>query len=59
MVGLLVVLFAGALFGLGLAVLGMMNLQKIIGFLDVAGDWDPTLMFVMAAPCSSPFPRFV
>jgi len=40
-------LFAGTLFGLGLAVSGMMNPAKVIGFLDVAGDWDPTLAFVM------------
>lgn len=40
-------LFTGALFGLGLAVSGMANPAKVIGFLDVAGDWDPTLAFVM------------
>ena len=33
----------GLVFGLGLAVSGMMNPAKVIGFLDVAGDWDPTL----------------
>jgi uncharacterized membrane protein YedE/YeeE len=32
---------------IGLAVSGMMNPAKVIGFLDVAGDWDPTLVFVM------------
>ena len=37
----------GFVFGLGLAISGMMNPAKIIGFLDVAGDWDPTLAFVM------------
>jgi uncharacterized protein len=31
----------------GLAVSGMMNPAKVIGFLDVAGAWDPTLAFVM------------
>ncbi len=40
-------LFAGALFGLGLAVSGMGDPAKIIGFLDFDGDWDPTLAFVM------------
>jgi len=34
--------------GLGLAVSGMMNPAKVIGFLDLAGNWDPTLAFVMA-----------
>ena len=37
----------GALFAVGLAVAGMTNPAKIIGFLDVAGRWDPTLVFVM------------
>ncbi len=37
---------AGLLFGLGLAVSRMVNPAKIIGFLDVAGDWDPSLAFV-------------
>ncbi|CAA9538246.1 MAG: GENE II AND X PROTEINS [uncultured Rubrobacteraceae bacterium] len=40
-------LVSGLVFGLGLAVSGMMNPAKVIGFLDVAGDWDPTLLFVM------------
>ena len=40
-------LFSGLVFGLGLAVSGMMDPAKVIGFLDVAGDWDPTLAFVM------------
>jgi uncharacterized membrane protein YedE/YeeE len=40
-------LCCGVLFGLGLAISGMMNPDKVIGFLDVAGDWDPTLAFVM------------
>lgn len=44
---MLVALFAGALFGLGLAVSGMMDPATVTGFLDFAGDWDPTLMFVM------------
>ena len=44
---LVVALLSGALFGLGLAVSGMANPAKVIGFLDVSGDWDPTLAFVM------------
>lgn len=43
----LAALFCGLIFGAGLAVSGMMNPAKVIGFLDVAGDWDPTLLFVM------------
>jgi uncharacterized membrane protein YedE/YeeE len=45
---LLAALLAGLVFGLGLAVSQMINPAKVIGFLDVAGDWDPSLAFVMA-----------
>ena len=38
----------GLLFGLGLIISGMTNPAKIIGFLDLAGAWDPSLVFVMA-----------
>ncbi|GEA59404.1 YeeE/YedE family protein [Vibrio comitans] len=38
---------AGILFGLGMAVSGMVDPVKVIGFLDVAGNWDPSLAFVM------------
>ena len=54
----LVALLAGALFGLGLAVSGMMNPAKIVGFLDVAGDWDPTLAFVMGGALLVTIPAF-
>lgn len=37
----------GGLFALGLGIGGMTQPTKVIGFLDVAGDWDPSLMFVM------------
>jgi len=39
----------GLLFGLGLVVSGMANPAKILGFLDVAGSWDPTLLVVFAS----------
>ena len=41
-------LLAGLVFGLGLIVSGMANPAKVIGFLDVAGRWDPSLALVMA-----------
>ena len=41
-------LLAGLLFGLGLIVSGMANPAKVLGFLDLAGSWDPSLAFVMA-----------
>lgn len=37
----------GFIFALGLGISGMTNPQKIIGFLDVFGKWDPSLIFVM------------
>lgn len=42
-------ILAGVLFGAGLVVSGMSNPQKVLGFLDVAGVWDPTLAVVMAS----------
>ncbi|HYG86541.1 MAG TPA: YeeE/YedE family protein [Azospirillum sp.] len=41
-------LLAGMLFGLGLAVSGMVNPAKVLGFLDITGRWDPSLALVMA-----------
>jgi uncharacterized membrane protein YedE/YeeE len=42
-----VALVAGALFGLGLLLSGMSRPAKVLGFLDVGHDWDPSLAFVM------------
>lgn len=39
---------AGLVFGLGLLLSGMTNPAKVLGFLDLAGAWDPSLAFVMA-----------
>jgi uncharacterized membrane protein YedE/YeeE len=38
---------SGLVFGLGLIVSGMSNPAKVLGFLDIAGNWDPSLAFVM------------
>jgi uncharacterized membrane protein YedE/YeeE len=40
-------LATGLLFGVGLTVSGMVQPLKVVGFLDIAGAWDPTLAFVM------------
>ena len=40
-------LLAGAVFGIGLIVSGMADPAKVLGFLDLAGAWDPSLAFVM------------
>lgn len=42
-------LLAGLIFGLGLLLAGMANPAKVLAFLDLAGDWDPSLALVMAA----------
>ena len=43
----IVSLVSGTLFGAGLSVGGMTDPERVRGFLDVFGDWDPTLAFVM------------
>ncbi|MEM9903709.1 MAG: DUF6691 family protein [Cyanobacteria bacterium P01_D01_bin.44] len=43
----LVALISGVLFGLGLGVSQMVDRDRVLGFLDVAGNWDPTLLFVL------------
>lgn len=40
-------LLAGLVFGCGLMLSGMVNPAKVLGFLDLAGSWDPSLAFVM------------
>ena len=40
-------LIAGILFGLGLTLSGMSDPAKVLGFLNITGDWVPDLMFVM------------
>ena len=42
---------AGMLFGAGLVLSGMSDPAKVLGFLDLAGVWDPSLMLVMGSPC--------
>jgi uncharacterized protein len=44
---ILFALTAGLVFGLGLIVSGMANPAKVLGFLDLAGPWDPSLALVM------------
>jgi hypothetical protein len=47
MARLVVALISGLLFGLGLTVSHMIDPAKVLGFLDLFGDWDPSLAFVM------------
>lgn len=43
----LAALASGALFGVGLAMSGMTDPRRVLGFLDLFGDFDPTLLFVL------------
>lgn len=45
---LLAAVGSGALFGAGLVLSGMTRPEKVVGFLDIGGAWDPSLAFVMA-----------
>ena len=47
MINIMSNLFSGILFGIGLAVSGMLNPFKVQSFLDFFGSWDPSLAFVM------------
>ncbi|WDD99224.1 YeeE/YedE family protein [Thalassomonas actiniarum] len=46
---LLIALFCGVLFGVGLLVSQMANPDKVLSFLDISGHWDPSLLLVMAS----------
>ena len=43
----LTALFSGILFGFGLSLSQMIDRDRVLGFLDITGDWDPTLLFVL------------
>ena len=49
---------AGIVFGLGLAISRMVDPAKVLGFLDVAGSWDPSLAFVMGGGVGVSFVAF-
>lgn len=51
-------LVAGLLFGIGLLLSGMANPQKVLGFLDLFGAWDPSLALVMAGAIAVGLPVF-
>lgn len=49
----------GVIFGLGLLISGMLDPDKVLGFLDVAGAWNPQLAFVMGGAILAAFPAFL
>lgn len=53
-----IALVSGSLFGAGLVIGGMTDPAKVIGFLDLAGRWDPSLAFVMGAALCVTLPTF-
>jgi hypothetical protein len=58
MLAVLSSLAVGTLFGAGLAISQMMVPAKVLGFLDVAGAWDPTLAMVMIGALAAAAPGF-
>ncbi len=48
----------GLIFGLGIAVSGMMNPAKVLNFFDLAGTWDPSLAFVMGGALAVTIPGY-
>ena len=52
-------LIVGLVFGLGLCLSGMYQPAKVIGFLDLAGNWDPSLAFVMGGAIVVALPAFL
>ena len=47
-----IALISGILFGLGLSLSQMVDRERVLGFLDLAGTWDPTLLFVLGGAVS-------
>jgi uncharacterized membrane protein YedE/YeeE len=54
----LVALASGTLFGVGLALAQMVDPRKVLGFLDLAGSWDASLLFVLGAAVCVAFAGF-
>jgi uncharacterized membrane protein YedE/YeeE len=48
-------LFVGLVFGVGIAISGMINPAKVLNFFDIAGTWDPSLIFVMGGALLTTF----
>ena len=59
MKNIIVPLSCGIIFGIGLVVAGMTNPAKVMGFLNIFGNWDPSLMFVMGGAIIVSMPAFL
>lgn len=49
----------GVIFGIGLVIAGMTNPAKVMGFLNLFGNWDPSLIFVMGGAIFVSMPAFL
>ena len=56
---ILIALLVGLVFGVGLIVSGMTDPARVLGFLDLAGLWNPSLAFVMGGAIVVALPAFV
>jgi len=52
-------LASGIIFGIGLVIAGMTNPSKVMGFLNVFGNWDPSLIFAMGGAIAVSMPVFL
>jgi len=55
----IVPLISGIVFSIGLVIAGMTNPAKVMGFLNVFGNWDPSLLFVMVGAIIISMPTFL
>ena len=58
MIQLFFVLLSGVIFSIGLGISGMTNANKVLGFLNISSQWDPSLAFVMVGAISVYFVLF-
>lgn len=54
----LIALLCGIIFGIGLSLSHMINPNKVLNFLDITGNWDPSLIFVMIGALAVAFVSF-
>ena len=52
-------LVSGIIFGIGLVISEMINPEKVLGFLNLFGNWDPSLVFVMIGALAVSSPLFL
>ena len=59
MKNIIVPLSSGIIFGIGLVISGMTNPAKVMGFLNIFGNWDPSLVFVLGGAIAVSMPVFL